>query len=104
MIEFPTPENVNEDILTEEIDNIIVLNDENGNPVEFEFLDIVEYENNEYVILAPMEGSEVVILRLESEDPDAEEETYVGVTDEATLEAVYAIFKERFKDVFNFVD
>ena len=34
-------ENVNEG---EELDNIIILNDEDGNEVEFEFLDLIEYE------------------------------------------------------------
>ena len=39
-------ENVNEG---EELDNIIILNDEDGNEVEFEFLDLIEYEGEEYV-------------------------------------------------------
>ena len=29
-------------------DNIITLNDENGNEVEFEFLDLIPYRQNEY--------------------------------------------------------
>ena len=33
----------------EELDNIIVLNDEQGNEVQFEFLDLVELDNEEYV-------------------------------------------------------
>ena len=37
----------------EELDNIIVLNDEEGKEVKFEFLDLIEYENEEYVILLP---------------------------------------------------
>ena len=32
-------------------DNIITLNDENGNEVEFEFLDLIPYRQNEYVVL-----------------------------------------------------
>ena len=35
----------------EELDNIIVLNDENGNEVKFEFLDLVELDDEEYVVL-----------------------------------------------------
>ena len=31
----------------EELDNIIVLNDENGEEIEFEFLDLIEYEGEE---------------------------------------------------------
>lgn len=99
MIEFPnaTP---NE----EEMDNIIVLNDQDGNPTEFEFLDLIEYEGGEYVVLLPMEGNEIMILKVEAEDPDSEEETFVGIADEAVLEAVFAIFKEKFKDEFEFVE
>ena len=94
----------------EELDNIIVLNDENGNEVKFEFLDLVELEEEEYVVLLPVseEGEEdegeVVILKLEDTDEDAEEESYVGVEDEEILNKVFAIFKEKYKDEFNFVD
>ena len=44
----------------EEVDNIIVLNDEDGNEVRFEFLDLVELDDEEYVVLLPVaeEGEE----------------------------------------------
>jgi len=94
----------------EELDNIIILNDENGNEVKFEFLDLVELDDEEYVVLLPVsdEGEEdegeVVILKLEDTDEDSEEESYVGVEDEEILNKVFAIFKEKYKDEFNFVD
>ena len=34
-----------------------MLNDESGNEVPFEFLDLIKYENEEYVVLLP-EGDE----------------------------------------------
>ena len=94
----------------EELDNIIVLNDENGNEVKFEFLDLVELDEEEYVVLLPVsedgeeDEGEVVILKLEDTDEDAEEESYVGVENEEILNKVFAIFKEKYKDEFNFVD
>ena len=94
----------------EELDNIIVLNDEQGNEVKFEFLDLVELDEEEYVVLLPVseEGEEdegeVVILKLEDTDENSEEESYVGVEDEEVLNKVFAIFKEKYKDEFNFVD
>ena len=94
----------------EELDNIIILNDENGNEVKFEFLDLVELDEEEYVVLLPVsaEGEEdegeVVILKLEDTDENSEEESYVGVEDEEILNKVFAIFKEKYKDEFNFVD
>ena len=94
----------------EELDNIVILNDENGNEVKFEFLDLVELDEEEYVVLLPVseEGEEdegeVVILKLEDTDEDSEEESDVGVDDEEILNKVFAIFKEKYKDEFNFVD
>ena len=94
----------------EDLDNIIVLNDENGNEVQFEFLDLVELDNEEYVVLLPVtaegeeEEGEVVILKVEDTDEDSDEESYVSIDDEATLNKVFEIFKEKFKDDFDFVD
>ena len=91
----------------EELDNIIVLNDENGDEIEFEFLDLIEYEGEEYVVLLPHdeeeEADEVVILKLEDTDSE-DEESYVSVDDEEVLQNVFEIFKEKFKDEFNFID
>lgn len=90
-----------------ELDNIIILNDENGNEEQFEFLDLVLYEDEEYVVLLPVEeddaAGEVVILKLEESENDSLE-AYVSVDDDNTLEAVFNIFKNKFKDEFNFVD
>lgn len=83
-------------------DNVIQLNDENGNAVSFEFLDLIEWRQKEYVVLLPLESedNQVVILQLESTDD--EQESYIGVENEFTLETVFALFKERNKDFFNF--
>ena len=94
----------------EEIDSIIVLNDEEGKEVKFEFLDLVELDDEEYVVLLPVaeegeeEDGEVVILKLEDTDEESDEESYVGVDDEEILNKVFQIFKEKYKDEFNFVD
>lgn len=103
---------MSEDINTpnngEELDNIIILNDENGNKVKFEFLDLMEYEGEEYIILLPTEegedNDEVVILKVEDVEDDPDMETYVSIDDEDTLNAVFEMFKEKFKDEFNFID
>jgi len=93
--------------LGEDLDNIVVLNDEEGKEVKFEFLDLIEYENEEYVILLPLDenedSEEVVILKVEDTDSE-EEESYVSVDDEEVLNTVFDIFKEKFKDEFNFID
>ena len=100
---------MNENYEGEELDNIVILNDEDGNEVKFEFLDLVELDNEEYVVLLPVtdEGEEdegeVVILKLEDTDSE-DEESYVSVEDEEILNQVFSIFKEKYKDEFNFVD
>lgn len=94
--------------LDEELDNIIVLNDEEGNEVQFEFLDLIEYDGEEYVVLLPIEeeneeSGEVVILKVEDTESE-EEESYVSVDDEEVLNKVFEMFKEKFKEEFNFID
>ena len=94
----------------EEDENIIYLNDESGNEVSFEFLDLIEYDSEQYVVLLPLENidednGEVVILKLEdSEGGEEDLESYVSVDDENILKEVFKIFKEKFKDEFNFQD
>ena len=95
----------------EELDNIVILNDEDGNEVRFEFLDLVELDDEEYVVLLPIaeegeedEEGEVVILKVEDIDEDTDEESYVSVDAPETLNKVFEIFKEKFKDDFDFVD
>ena len=94
----------------EELDNIITLNDEDGNEVKFEFLDLIDFENEQYVVLLPVleEGEEDegerVILKLEDSEEDSDQESYVSVENEETLMKVFNIFKDKFKDEFDFVD
>ncbi len=87
-----------------EIDNIIVLNDEEGNEAEFEFIDYIEYEGEEYVVLLPCDDDDRMVVILRVEATDGEGEAYVSVDDDETLQAVFEIFKERAKDLFNFED
>lgn len=83
-------------------DNLIILTDESGTQVRFELLDLILYRRKEYVVLLPVEeeSEQVVILQVETVCPD--EESYIGVDNEHTLEAVFALFKERHKHEFNF--
>lgn len=89
----------------EELENIVVLTDENGNEVSFEYLDLIEYEGAEYVVLLPVEGNEddeVQILKVEPIPGSDDEESYVSVENEETLFAIFDIFKEHFADEFDF--
>ena len=95
----------NEILLNEEEEvSILTLTDENGEDVNFEYLDCLEYEGVEYLILSPEgdESGEIVILEIEP--VDEENENYLAVENEDVLNAVFAIFKEKFKDVLEFED
>ena len=94
----------NEELLQEEETSIITMTDENGEDVEFEYLDCVEYEGKEYLVLIPAEEDASEIVILEVEPVDEELENYLAVENEDILNAVYEIFKDRFKDVLNFGD
>ena len=91
----------NEEILEQE-ESILTLTDENGEEQRFEYLDCIEMEGVEYLVLMPEETNEIVILEIQP--VDEENENYVAVENEETAEAVYAIFKDRYKDVLEFED
>ena len=88
--------------LPEEETSILTLTDENGQDTDFEYLDCIAYQDKEYLVLMPEGEDEIVIM--EVEPVDEENENYLAVEDEAVLDAVYAIFKEKFKDVLTFED
>ena len=94
----------NNEIMMEEEANILTLTDENGVDTEFEFMDCIEYEGKEYLALLPTEEDSNEVVILEVEPVDEENENYLAVEDEATLMAVYEIFKERYQDVLTFAD
>ena len=86
----------------EEETSILTLTDENGQDVDFEYLDCIAYQDKEYLVLMPEGEDEIVIMEIEP--VDEENENYLAVEDEAVLDAVYGIFKEKFKDILTFED
>lgn len=94
----------NEEIM-QEMDNegtLITLEDEEGNEVEFEFLDVVEYEGEEYIVLIENdeEADEVVILKINPIDEETEE--YTSIEDEELLDKLFEIFKEKYEGDIDF--
>ena len=94
----------NEEMLLEDEVSTLTLTDENGVDTKFEYLDCIEYENKEYLILLPLDDEESGIVILEIEPVDEENENYLSVDDAEVLDAVYQMFKERYKDVLQFED
>ena len=93
----------NEEILQEEEFSTLTLVDDKGEETVFEYLDCIEYQGKEYLVLTPMEEEGQIVI-LEVEPVDEENENYLAVSDEDVLDAVYAIFKERYADVLTFED
>ena len=98
-------ENLENELTNEEEESsILTLTDENGQDVDFEYLDCLTYQDKEYLILMPVDEAETQIVILEVEPVDDENENYLAVEDEAVLDAVYGIFKEKYKDILTFED
>ena len=93
----------NENMMEEE-SGILTLTDEDGQEVDFEYLDCIDYDGKEYLVLMPADQAETQIIILEVEPVDEENENYLSVNDETVLDAVYGIFKERYKDILTFED
>ena len=92
----------NENLMPEEETSILTLTDENGNDVDFEYMDCIEYGGKEYLVLMTAEEGSDEIVILEIEPVDEENENYLSVDDEAVLNAVFGIFKEKYQDILTF--
>ena len=94
----------NEELLQEEEVSTLTLTDENGVDTEFEYLDCIELDGKEYLVLLPLDDEENGVVILEVEPVDEENENYLSVESTEILDAVYGIFKERYKDILQFED
>ncbi len=90
--------------IPEEVSSILTLTDEQGNELKFEYLDVIEHDGKEYIFLLPAESESTEIIILEIEPVNEENENYLPVEDEALLQTVYGLFKEKYKDVLTFGD
>jgi len=94
--------------MEEERDDIVVLVDENGDEVEFEHIDTIEMNGNEYVVLAPFneeedeseekDEEEVIILKIEHNEDG--EDSFVTIEDDDELDEVFNEFQTRMEEEF----
>ncbi len=92
--------------MTEKRDDIVILRDEDGNEVEFEYLDTITFKEEDYVVLFPLEDDEeeeaqVVILKLVEDDQGM---AFFPVESEDDLNQIFEIFKDQMEDLFDFVN
>lgn len=84
----------------DELDFAVSFRDTDGNTNKGEFLDIVLYEKNEYVIIDPEDSEGYVdIFRIMHVNG---KEVYVRVTDDKVLDGVFQIFRIKNEDEFDF--
>ncbi len=89
--------------MSEEYGNdYVTLTDEDGNELELEHLDTLEYKGNTYFAFIPAEmelaeSYELIIMKAEEENG---EEILVTIDDEDELDEMFQIFSERLEDSF----
>lgn len=79
--------------------DVFTLIDDTGAAADYEILDVLEWGGEEFAVLFPLAQTDTpgaVILRIVPADAD-EPETYEGV-DEATMNAVFSLFRQRHKE------
>ena len=86
--------------MANESDNIMIMTDEDGSEIRFQLLDLVDYKNEKYAVLLPMDDEDVEIVILHVEELDDENEAYSSVEDDETLDAVYDLFNKRVENDF----
>lgn len=84
--------------------DFIVLTDEDGNEVELEHMDTLEYNNEIYMAFIPAEMSleescELIIMKVEEQEDG--EEMLVTLDDEDELDEMFQIFSERLEEAFD---
>ncbi len=81
-------------------DNILILEDENGNPAEFMVIDVYEFNEETYFAMVEViegsaeESDEVVIMKV-SGDINSDEAELVPIEDDAELDAAFNEFVRR---------
>lgn len=80
---------------------IVTFEDDLGNEQDFIIMDVVEYLDDEYVVLLPDDenADEFTILKIQN---DEDGETYAGIEDDKVINDVFELFKGRHPDDFNY--
>ena len=88
----------------EEIEDVVVMTDDEGNEYLYDIAARIEMNDDEYVVLVPQDEEDDEVVILKSVIIDDETEEFVAEADEAITDEVFEQFKEMFADEFNFTD
>lgn len=88
----------------EEDDDIVVLEDEDGNAVTFRFLELVTVDAKPYAILLPQDedDEDAGVVIVEVVDLGMETEHYDAVTDDDLNERIFEQFRSEFREKYDF--
>lgn len=81
-------------------DGIITLTDSQGDDCNFGLLDVIEYEESDFIVLYPLQGDDdrLLILKVEEDATSEDYDSYVGIDDEELVDKIYKLFLEKHKD------
>ena len=80
-------------------DSIITLITDDGEEVDFEFLDLIEYSTQSYAVLSPLDDPDTAVIFL-VENPDSEVNTFIMVEDEQLAETIFELFKVKNPELY----
>lgn len=80
--------------------DLVMLTDDQGNEVRYEFLDMIQYSGTSYAVLVPEDGEEVEIFTVADADQDTN--TLTPVTSQETANAVFELFKTANAENYDF--
>ncbi|MBR5723595.1 MAG: DUF1292 domain-containing protein [Oscillospiraceae bacterium] len=87
-----------------EDDDLVILEDEDGNSVTFRFLELVTVDAKPYAVLLPEDedDEDAGVVIVEVVDLGLDTEHYDAVTDDALNERIFEQFRSEFSDKYDF--
>lgn len=87
-----------------EDDDLVILEDEDGNSVSFRFLELVTVDAKPYAVLLPEDedDEDAGVVIVEVVDLGMDTEHYDAVTDDALNERIFEQFRSEFSDKYDF--
>lgn len=94
-------EKLNQDELD---DDVVILEDEDGNAVTFQFLELVTVDAKPYAVLMPLdeEDEDMGVVIVEVVDLGTDNEHYDAVLDDALNDRIFQQFRKEFGDKYIF--
>ncbi len=81
-------------------EDLVILTDDDGTEVRYEFLDVITYSDVNYAVLVPEDSDQVEIFRME--DADEDNSTLIPVNSQETANAIFELFKTKNESNFDF--